>query len=269
MPLRFLSRLHSCGFTMESLSYAHYIAAITLLSSFNLCALTLLLSACFIFFPYTGLHKFKWTSLALQAESRVDKVRFHPVSSPLCVYVCVSVRTACISCGCCLVVGSCWVSPVHQSMSLQWVRATLPPFTFSPHPSFQPIVLLPSQFSNSLLPLFISDSSVGPKLEQCPRECCPLEAQMIEIAALITSLKTYEQNLYWSFLILMWGWNEFFISYGREISKTWIWYPIGITIVWIPFNYLVIISVWEDYGKQMTLSFTDNDHQGHRLEIRY
>ena len=76
------------------------------------------------FLAYLGLHKFKWTSLALQAQSRVDKVWFHPLPPPrVCVCVCADagLRTVCTSCGCYLVAGSCWASPVHQSTSRQWV----------------------------------------------------------------------------------------------------------------------------------------------------
>lgn len=36
-----------------------------------------------------------------------------------CMYA--ALRTVCTSCGCYLVAGSCWASPVHQSMSPPWV----------------------------------------------------------------------------------------------------------------------------------------------------
>lgn len=126
------------GYTPVALLWSRSVMHTSHHCRLSICVPWLCFSLPVSFFSHTGLHKFKWTSLALQAESRVDKVRFHPVSSPLCVYVCVFVRTVCISCGCCLVVGSCWVSPVHQSMSLQWVRATLPHSHSHPTLHFNP-----------------------------------------------------------------------------------------------------------------------------------
>lgn len=74
--------------------------------------------------------------------------------------------------------------------------STHPPFTvplfFTPTLSFLLFSLL--------LPL-PSDPSVGPKLERGSGERWPLEARMIEIARLITSLKCQRWNLHWSIQI--------------------------------------------------------------------
>ena len=143
-----------------------YMATITSLSSFNLCALPFLLSAPFIlpFLSYIGLLEFKWTSLALQAQSCVDKVWFHPLSSPLGVCVCVRVH-------------GCWpqdcvyelrllsrrgelLSEPSPSVNVSTVgrcsRATLPPFCIlaPPFVSTRPplSVRFTTLFSVSLFP---------------------------------------------------------------------------------------------------------------------
>lgn len=150
----------------QTLNYTHFMAVITFLSYFNLHALPffffLLQSvSSFLFLSCIGLHEFKWTSLALQAQSGVDKVWFHPLSSPLCVCVCVcadaGLRTVCTSCDFYLDVGTCWASPAHQSMSPLQVGlvSNLAHFTFVPHLLFEPILLPQSPCPNSFPPLSI------------------------------------------------------------------------------------------------------------------
>lgn len=96
MPLRFLSKLSFRGFTFSdsqlcTLHGSHHFSVI--FQSACVAFFFFLQSvSSFLFLSCIGLHEFKWTSLALQAQSGVDKVWFHPLSSPLCVCLCV--------CGC-------------------------------------------------------------------------------------------------------------------------------------------------------------------------
>ena len=81
----------------------------------------------------------------------------------VCVCVCADagLRTVCTSCGCYLVAGSCWASPVHQSTSRQWVgvrEQPCPLHIFAPpsvstHPS-------PSVFFSSIFFFFSPLSSL-------------------------------------------------------------------------------------------------------------
>lgn len=151
MPLRFLSRLHLRRFTVVhsqlcTLHGSHHFSVV----SQSVCpafASPCLFHPSFFSPSHIGLHKFKWTSLALQAQSRVDKVWFHPLSSPL--FVCACVR----GCGCwcqdCLYElrllsrrGELLSEPgpsVNVSTMGRCLRVTLPPSTFPPHPFFQSI----------------------------------------------------------------------------------------------------------------------------------
>lgn len=166
MPLRFLSKLSFRGFTFSdsqlyTLHGSHHFSVIFQSACGAFFFFLLQSVSSFLFLSCIGLHEFKWTSLALQAQSGVDKVWFHPLSSPLCVCVCVcadaGLRTVCTSCDFYLDVGTCWASPAHQSMSPLQVGlvSNLAHFTFVPHLLFEPILLPQSPCPNSFPPLSI------------------------------------------------------------------------------------------------------------------
>lgn len=62
-------------------------------------------------------------------------------------------RTACTSCGCFLVAGSCWANPVHQSTSPPLVSAQEPPSLLQSPTSTHPLLLV-SSFSSIPLELY-------------------------------------------------------------------------------------------------------------------
>lgn len=150
----------------QTLNYTHFMAVITFLSYFNLHALPFFFSppVCFIL-PLSLLYRPTWIQMNVISIASTIRCWQSVVSSSVlptvCVCVCVcadaGLRTVCTSCDFYLDVGTCWASPVHQSMSPLQVGlvSNLAHFTFVPHLLFEPILLPQSPCPNSFPPLSI------------------------------------------------------------------------------------------------------------------
>ena len=151
MPWRFLFRLHLSCFILWTVSHQDYMAVITSVASSTLSVLPLLLSACFIS-VFSLLYRPTWIQMKFISIAGAVMCWQSVVSSSVCVCVCTDddLRTVSMSCGCFLVMGSCWASPVHQSMSPLWVGVWEQPFPPLTHSLVPPSVSTCPPFSISL-----------------------------------------------------------------------------------------------------------------------